>query len=153
MLFTKEEHVMILSTIRMTVSATRREELLQTIRQNFEPLAFEPGCISRRFYQDTADKNVFMLVQAWKSKEDLDNYFYTPSFEILLAAMELLAESPEVRFITSSSAVGFEAISAARAKNKIESRLRNRPHSRKRRFIPCGTVLDGRIGYGMRSGN
>jgi quinol monooxygenase YgiN len=136
----------------MTVSATRREELLQTIRQTFEPSAFEPGCIRRSFYQDTADKNVFMLVQEWKSKEDLDNYFYTPSFKILLAAMELLAEPPKVRFITTSSAVGFEAVSAARAKNKIEARLRNRPRSRKRRLSPCGTVLDGRIGYGLRSG-
>ena len=154
---------MITATMKMIVSPEKREELLKTVRLALEPIAVEPGCLSCRFYEDTVEDNTFILIQVWRSRPDLDRHLCDERFKILLAAMELLADPPEVEFHTISRVEGFEAVKAARMKQRKKMSLlksngtTGRAPSKGTRGsgahwvgCPCGPIVDGRIGYGLR---
>ncbi len=47
---------MIVTTTRITVSSANRSELFQTILTLLTPLKNEKGCLSSRFYLDSADQ-------------------------------------------------------------------------------------------------
>lgn len=143
---------MMLSTIRMKVGSAGREALLQAVHKKLETISVASGCISCRFYQDTEKKNSFMLVQAWESRKDLDNSFGLVLLKILLPVVELLAKPPDVRIIAASSTEQFEDMNTARASHKRKRRTRSRRDYSEACSCASGSVLDGRIGYGLRSG-
>ena len=65
---------MIVTTTRITVSSANRSELFQTVLTLLTPVMNEKGCLSSRFYLDTADSNSAMLVEEWDTQEDWDNH-------------------------------------------------------------------------------
>jgi quinol monooxygenase YgiN len=89
---------MIVLTIRMNVLPEKRKELLQTVRALTSLTRKEDGCIRYHFYQDIEDENAFGLVAEWQTKRDLDNHLRSDRFGVLLGAMDLLCEPPEMKF-------------------------------------------------------
>ena len=62
---------MIMTTTRITVSSANRSELFQTILTLLTPVMNEKGCLSSRFYLDSADNNSAMLVEEWETRGGL----------------------------------------------------------------------------------
>ena len=61
----------------------------------------EPGCISYALHQDNSDPDTLVLVERWKSQEDLDAHFTMPYMaELGTLAGEVLAEQPRIIFST-----------------------------------------------------
>ena len=106
---------MIEATIRMTVPAEKRKEVLQTIKAILGPIRLERGCISCNCYVDLEDERVLFLEETWKTREDLENHLRSDRFGVLSGAMRLLHIEPDIRFNTIASTAGPEAIKAARA--------------------------------------
>jgi len=106
---------MIETTIKMTVHAEKRKEVLQTIKAMLGPIRREHGCISCSCYVNVEDESAIFIEEEWKTREDLENHLRSDHFGVLNGAMRLLRVEPDIRFNTISSTAGPEAITAARA--------------------------------------
>ena len=102
---------MIIVTLRMTVRPGRRHDLADTIRGMLESTRVERGCISYCLYEDIENKNIFVLVEEWKTRDDLEKHVRTGNYRRLLALMDLLSEPPELQFNTVSQTAGMELLS------------------------------------------
>jgi quinol monooxygenase YgiN len=57
----------------------------------------EPGCITYYLHGSEADPAVFVTVESWKSKEDLDGHLKTPHLKAALEAFgDKLAAAPAI---------------------------------------------------------
>ena len=108
---------MITVTISMQVPLEKTKEFLQTILSIVKSVRGEQGCLSCNFYQDMEHENIFRLVGKWAKEEDMHNHLRSDTFSVLLGSMNLLQESPDIRFYAvSCMGSGVEAINMARGK-------------------------------------
>lgn len=59
----------------------------------------EEGCITYAVHQGAHDPNTLVLVERWRSQEDLDAHFREPYVAALGGRASLLAEPPQVHFL------------------------------------------------------
>jgi quinol monooxygenase YgiN len=111
---------MIMTTTRITVSSANRSELFQTVLTLLTPVMNEKGCLSSRFYLDTADTNSAMLVEEWDTQEDWDNHLRSRDCAVFLGAVSVLCQPASVEFKLLSYVAGIEAITAARAAHAMD---------------------------------
>jgi quinol monooxygenase YgiN len=104
--------------VRITLNAflEKRTEVMQTLISMIEPIENEMGCLSCHVYRDVEDKNVFRLIEDWKTREDLDHYMRSNRFSVLLGTKSLLCEPPEIQIHTVSLTEGMETVNAVRGK-------------------------------------
>ena len=111
---------MIVTINRITVSTANRSELFQTILTLMALVRNENGCISSRFYLDSADNNSALLVEEWESEEDWDNHLRSRDCAVFLGAVSVLCRPASVEFKLLSYVAGIEAIAAARGVYTME---------------------------------
>jgi len=104
---------MIYATIKITVPPEKRKELLQTFKAILGEIRREQGCLSCNCYVDVETEPIIFFKEEWNTKEDLDTHLRSVHFGVLIGAMKLLKEEPEIRFDTIASTAGAEAINAA----------------------------------------
>jgi quinol monooxygenase YgiN len=102
------------ATIRMAIPSQKSDEVLKILRSVAEPCREDPGCISCHIYRDLQEKNVLMLEEVWKTREDLDTHIRSDEYRNLLLALETAVKQPEIRFETIMSSTGIEIIQEAR---------------------------------------
>ena len=107
---------MIIVRITMNAFIEKRTEVMQTLVSMIEPTENEMGCLSCHVYRDIEDKNIFSLIEDWKTREDLDHYMKSNRFSVLLGAKSLLCEPPVIQIHTVSHSEGMETVNAARGK-------------------------------------
>jgi quinol monooxygenase YgiN len=90
-------------TIKMTVPPPKREEILQTIKAILASIRLEPGCLSCNCYVDVEMDSNFCFAEKWRNRKDMEAHLRSAHFGILLGAMSLLEENPEIRFDTISA--------------------------------------------------
>ena len=106
----------VMITTRITVSSANRSELFQTIVTLPMPVINEKGCLSSRFYLDSADSNSAMLVEEWETEDDWDKHLRSRDCAgVFLGAVSVLCRPSGVDFKLLSYVAGIEAITAARA--------------------------------------
>lgn len=108
---------MIIVILKMVVRPEKREDLIETIRGILEPTRVEKGCLDYHLYQDFEDANSFVVLEQWATQQDLERFVRSNNYRQLLAAMDLLAEPPEVKINAISYTAGLEAIKATREGN------------------------------------
>lgn len=106
---------MIEATIKLTVPPEKRKEILQTITAILGPIRLERGCMSCNCYVDVEAENTIFFKEEWRTSEDLDAHLRSVHFGVLLGAMRLLTEEPDIRFNTIASTAGAEALKNTRA--------------------------------------
>ena len=111
---------MIVTTTRIMVSSANRSELFQTIMTLLNQIRNEKGCLSSRFYLDSADTNCAMLVEEWETEEDWDNHLQSRDCAVFLGAVSVLCRPASVEFKLLSYVAGIEAITAARTNQALE---------------------------------
>ena len=120
---------MIETTIKMTVPAEKRKEVLQTIKAILGPIRLERGCISCNCYVDIEAENSIYFKEEWTTGEDLDTHLRSVHFKVLIGAMKLLNKEPDIRFNTITSTAGAEAIAAAQdAEDVVQNGAAERGH-------------------------
>jgi quinol monooxygenase YgiN len=72
----------------------------------------EKGCISYHLQRKSEDE--FCLESQWGSREELENHFRSKGFMLLMGAIDVLCEPPEVEISDGKSSFGKETIRAAR---------------------------------------
>ena len=105
---------MIQSTIRMAIPPQKKSEALKILRSITEQCRDVPACLSCHFYEDLQEIDVLMLIEVWRSEEDLNLHLRSEEYRNLLLVVEMSLKQPEIRFDTISSSMGIEAIEKAR---------------------------------------
>ena len=90
-----------------------------------EPARVERGCLSYRLYEDVENKNIFLLMEEWKTQKDLESHILTDNQRRLLALMDLLSDQPELRFNTVSHTAGLKFIEDVRKKEVGDGKTTN----------------------------
>ena len=107
---------MIVIRITMTVLPEKQLELTQTLLSMIGLTEKERGCLSHAVFCDIEDKNSFILLQEWKTREDLDRHIRSHRFGVLLGTKTLLGKPPKIQIHTISKSEGMEVVSAVRSK-------------------------------------
>jgi quinol monooxygenase YgiN len=106
----------------MHVPPDKKKEFLQTMFFIIKSGREAHGCLSYHFYQDMEEGNKYRLVGKWSRQEDMYNHLRSDTFSILLGAMNLLQESPGIKFYVSScTATGMEPINMVRRQSESSS--------------------------------
>ena len=71
------------------------EALLEkTMRAMVKPTHAEEGCLKYAFHQSTEDKQTFVMIEKWSSKEALDRHLKTPHIQELFKKLPALIQKP-----------------------------------------------------------
>jgi quinol monooxygenase YgiN len=83
----------------LAIKEGKADEAIAGFTPVIEQTHGEPGCISYALHRDNNDPNTLVLVERWKSQEDLDAHFTQPYMaEMGSLAAEVLAEPPRIVF-------------------------------------------------------
>ena len=99
---------MFVSTVKMRGRVENRQEILLTIEGIQKEVGLRGGCQSSLCYQDIQDENIFCLVNAWKTQDDLDRYLQSKIFAALLGIRSILVRAPEVKVLIEEYKYSYE---------------------------------------------
>ena len=105
---------MIVTSTKISVKPENRKEFLQTLHSLIGRIRDGKGCVSYNLYRDVENENDFVIVEEWETQADLDNHLRSDRFGVLLGALSLSSETPEIRFNTLAQTAGIEALKAFR---------------------------------------
>lgn len=77
----------------------RLGDVEQFAREMIIPTHAEAGCQKYALNRSTSDPNTFVLVEVWRSQEDLEAHFVQPHMADLGALMDALAEPAQIHFL------------------------------------------------------
>lgn len=109
---------MIKMTIDVKARPHKHKEFLQTLDSLMAELRKEKGNLSYQYRQDDHDNNTIHIQAEWMSWEKLEHHFQGNFFAVLLGAIRVLCEEPEVKIDNGSMMVGMEAIEKVRKKER-----------------------------------
>ena len=81
---------MILVSLRLRVAADRHADVLQALRGQVGPIRVEEGCASCTLAHDLLGEDMFLFVEEWETRADLDRHLRTEGFKVILAALDLV---------------------------------------------------------------
>ena len=111
---------MIIVRITMNPFIDKQTEVMQTLLSMIEPTENVVGCLTCNVSRDIEDQNVFILIEEWKNREDLNEYIKSDRFSVLLGTKSLLSKPPQIAIHTVSHSEGMETINATRGKGSQE---------------------------------
>jgi quinol monooxygenase YgiN len=101
---------MIVSSTKISVPSENRKEFLQTLNLLIDRIRHDEGCIRYSVYQDVVNQNVFIFIEEWKTQADLDKHLESEKFCVLLGALKLLSDTPEIKFGKLAQTTEIEAL-------------------------------------------
>ena len=105
---------LILESVRIRVTPTKREQLRRALAAWAGPAEVEPGCLSCRILQQDNDPQTFYFEARWKTQDDLLRHLRADHYKRLLVLMELGSGPPLVEFHTVAGTAGLELIQRVR---------------------------------------
>ena len=106
---------MITASLRLVVPQKRQAEVLKTLRSLVGPTSARSGCVRCEIYRDVLDDSVYLYLEEWGSREQLERHIWSDHYRRLLGVMEAATEQPEIEYSTVSERQGFELVEAIRS--------------------------------------
>ena len=105
--------------IRMHAFPVKRRELLLVLQGLMEMLQKEQGFLRARLWTEAENKNIFILNEEWKTRDDIDRYIRQSNYyRVLLGAQQLLAKSSQITVDVVSQTEGMELMYAVPGDSK-----------------------------------
>jgi quinol monooxygenase YgiN len=74
------------------------DDLEREMRSTVAAMHAEPGCIHYSMHNSLEDQNVFVFIERWASKEDLDKHFESDHVKSLIARTQSMMDGmPEMQ--------------------------------------------------------
>lgn len=90
---------MIVVVARVKTDDALREDLIKIGQAVAQASRQEAGCINYALFEDTEDRNRFMVVEEWRDDAALQEHFRTPHIAKFMASINgAVTEPPEVSF-------------------------------------------------------
>ena len=115
---------MVVSTLRIPLSADRRAEVLEVLRSIQGPVLAQPGCSACHIFEEPGPEEAVVLVERWESEAALETHIRSEAYRRILGAIELSGGPPDVRFEHVSTSEGMELIERLRSGVTKEGSLR-----------------------------
>ena len=112
--FPHTETGMIIGTIRIIPSARQRAAVVELLQRVQGPVRTQPGCAGCCVFEETGIEPAVVLVERWASEAALEIHIRSDDFRLVLGALELSSEVPEVSFEHVSRTEGLELIERVR---------------------------------------
>ena len=112
---------MVIITIEINVPSLKTKEFLQTMLVITQRIRMENGCIACDFLKDVSEENRYRLVGKWKGKDELNHHLGSEEFSVVLGAMSLLENKPDIRVYLVSSQKGLDPL----PKRAVEEKTNN----------------------------
>lgn len=106
------ENQKFLALLRLKINKANEDKAAEIINHITERIRVKKGCTTFRYYNDFKDKDLFLLVQEWESKNAFKKHLHSNEFRLVLALIDLASEFPEISFNTISREEGLELISS-----------------------------------------
>ncbi|MDL2246276.1 antibiotic biosynthesis monooxygenase [Methanobrevibacter sp. OttesenSCG-928-K11] len=88
---------MIFVLANISIKDGKKEEFLKTTENILKNTRLEDGCISYKLYLDCEEDNTYVMVEQWRSDEDLDKHMETSHFtKFVEDTTDLLAKDMEI---------------------------------------------------------
>ena len=110
---------MVVVTLRIKVASMDRAEIVKLIQPIIGPVEAQSGCLLFRLYSETDDDDALLLLQEWRSQEDLDKFIRSRDFKRVLAAMDLASQLPEFSVNTVSLKSGMKLVEKLRLNSQV----------------------------------
>jgi len=107
---------MIQLNITVRIRDGHRMEFFQTLDSLVRLYRKENGCISYEYRFDEVEPNCCTIDAAWQSLQHLEKHFQNDNFAVLLGAMRLLCDQPNIEILDGKRKLGMEVIEAAQKK-------------------------------------
>lgn len=78
---------------KFVAKADRADEIERFGREVVAPTHEEDGCVKYALHRDTSDPDTFVLVEVWRSQEDLDQHFGRPHMALVAELQDALEDS------------------------------------------------------------
>lgn len=101
---------MILAIIILNALPEKRKELMQTLLSMLEANGKEKGCLRYNILTDIYETTVFNLIEEWSTREDLNRYFKSDRFSIILGTKSLLSVPMKIKIHSVSNTEGIDAV-------------------------------------------
>ena len=106
---------MILSTVRLAISAQHKPEVLRTLRVLMGHTTARAGCAGFSLLQDVTNPDTLTICDWWVTREDLDAHVRSADYRLLLAVIDLSVTPPDISFDDLGHIGGFDLVQALRA--------------------------------------
>ncbi|HQH71220.1 MAG TPA: antibiotic biosynthesis monooxygenase [bacterium] len=106
--------MMVLFLLKIYPSPSHRREVLDILRHVVGPTSIQPGCLACEIYEGMEDDQTILFLEQWESLIHIQPHIQSALFVRLLAAMELSATQPMIRFCEISQIQGIELVEALR---------------------------------------
>jgi quinol monooxygenase YgiN len=105
---------MILSTVRLSISAQHRPEVLRIMRIFMGHATAKVGCKGFWLSQDPTDPETLTISDLWITRDELDAHIRSAEYRLLLTVVDLSVTPPEISFDDLEHLGGFDLVQALR---------------------------------------
>jgi quinol monooxygenase YgiN len=105
---------MILSTVRLAISARHKPEVLRTLRVFMGHTTARAGCAGFSLSEDLTNPETLTISDRWVTREDFDAHVRSDEYRLLLAVIDLSVTPPDITFDDLQHLGGFDLVEALR---------------------------------------
>jgi len=105
---------LIVCTLSLTLSEPDRRKVITSLHPLIGSTRTQPGCRVCSLLFDAEDPRRLVLWEEWDSQDQLVCHLGSEDYRLVLAAIELSQEAPQVCFDTVAARGGLEVVEAAR---------------------------------------
>ncbi|MBW1848535.1 MAG: antibiotic biosynthesis monooxygenase [Deltaproteobacteria bacterium] len=106
---------MVIFTLRLEVAPNDRLNILKAIHAIIGPTAVLKGCLHCGLYSNSQNDDELILLEKWKSQQDLERHIRSDDFHKILTVMEAAKKKPEISFYSVASKAGLELVKKIRS--------------------------------------
>ena len=105
---------MIVCTIALTLSEKDRRKVISSLLPVVGSTRVQPGCQVCSMLTDVDDPRVLVLWEEWDTQKNLERHLRSSDYRLVLAAMDLSRDAPQINFNIVDTRSGIEVVEAAR---------------------------------------
>ena len=108
-----------IATLKMTPPSREKQKVLGAFRAILSWAGRSPGCLECSFFAETEPDEAILIVERWRSEEDLRRHLQSDTYRKILELVELSTEPPEIRFYRVVEAFGLELVEQIRGQETV----------------------------------
>ena len=85
-------------TLELRVDDTNRDIVIESLKEIQQPVRVQPGCERFSLRQSLHNPNKLTVVQEWGNQEAFHAHIHSDAFKVILAAIDLCSQTPDIRF-------------------------------------------------------
>ena len=105
---------MLVCSITLILSEKDRRKVVSSLLPVVGSTRVQPGCQVCSMLTDVDDPRVLVLWEEWDTQENLDRHLRSSDYRLVIAAMELSQQAPQINFNSVHARSGIEVVEAAR---------------------------------------